>query len=153
MANTYSQVLIHIVFAVKYRRALIQEAWREKLEKYMTGIVQNSGQKLLAIYCMPDHCHILVGMKPNIAISDLVKEIKEHSTKWINVQKFCPHKFYWQNGFGVFSYSQSQLPAIGHYIENQPYHHQKKRFQKEYAEMLTKFEVDYQDQFVFSDPE
>jgi len=149
MANTYTQIYIQIVFAVKGRENLISKNNRDELQKFMTGIITNRGQKLLAIYCMPDHTHVLVGLKPNIAISDLIRDIKSGSSKFINDQKWIRGKFNWQEGFGAFSYSKSQLNNVINYILNQEEHHHKKTFKEEYIEFLEKFEIEYDEKYLF----
>jgi putative transposase len=149
MANTYSQVYIQIVFAVKGRQNLIEKENREELHKFITGIVSNRDQKLLAIFAMPDHVHILVGMKPNIAISDLVRDIKAGSSKFINDSKWINGKFNWQEGYGAFSYSKSSIDNVVKYILNQEEHHNKKTFKEEYFDFLKKFEIEYDEKYVF----
>lgn len=149
MANTYSQVYLHIVFAVKGRQNLIRTEIREALHKYITGIITNRDQKLLSIFCMPDHTHLLVGLKPSISISDLVRDIKAGSSKFINDNKLIRGRFNWQEGFGVFSYSRSQIDTVIKYIQNQEKHHRKKSFKEEYVELLEKFAVKYDDKYLF----
>lgn len=149
MANTYSQIYIQIVFAVKGRQNLVAKENREELHKFITGIVTNREQKLLAIFAMPDHVHILVGMKPNISISDLVRDIKAGSSKFINDSKWINGKFNWQEGFGAFSYSKSNLDNVVKYILNQEEHHKKKTFKNEYLDFLEKFEIEYDEKYVF----
>ena len=149
MANTYSQIYIHIVFAVKGRQNLIRAEIREELHKYITGIVTNRDQKLLSIFCMPDHTHLLIGLKPSISISDLVRDIKAGSSKFINDNKLIKGRFSWQEGFGVFSYSRSQIDTVIKYIQNQEKHHHKKSFKEEYVELLKKFEVEYDEKYLF----
>ena len=149
MPNTYSQIYIQIVFAVKGKQNLIQNNHREELHKYITGIVQNRGQKMLAIFCMPDHTHIFIGLQPSIAISDLVRDIKAGSSKFINDNKWMRGKFNWQEGFGSFSYSRSHIDKVVHYILNQQEHHRKKSFREEYIEFLTKYAVDYNEKYLF----
>ena len=149
MANTYSQVYLHIVFAVKGRQNLIRAEIREDLHKYITGIITNRDQKLLSIFCMPDHSHLLVGLKPSISISDLVRDIKAGSSKFINDKKLIKGKFSWQEGFGVFSYSRSQIDNVIKYIQNQEKHHRKKSFKEEYVEFLEKFAVEYDEKYLF----
>jgi len=149
MPNTYSQIYIQIVFAVKGKQNLIQNDHREELHKYITGIVQNRGQKMLAIFCMPDHTHIFIGLQPSIAISDLVRDIKAGSSKFINDNKWMRGKFNWQEGFGSFSYSRSHIDKVVHYILNQQEHHRKKSFREEYIEFLTKYAVDYNEKYLF----
>lgn len=152
MANTDTQIYLQIVFAVKYRQKLIAEAHREELHKFITGIVQNRGHKLLAVFCMPDHAHILVGFQPVGSISDLVRDIKAGSSKFINEQQWVRGTFRWQEGFGAFSYSQTNIHSVIHYILNQEAHHSKQTFEDEYLDMLTKFEVEYQLRYVFDRP-
>lgn len=149
MANTYSQLYIQIVFSVKRRQRLISKEHKEELQKYITGIIQNRNTKLLAISCMPDHIHILVGMKPNTLLSDLVRDIKVSSTKFINENNWMNKKFRWQEGFGAFSYSHSHLDRIIRYINNQEEHHQKRKFEEEYLDLLQKYYVEYDDLYVF----
>ena len=149
MSNTYSQIYIQIVFAVKGRQNLISKNNREELHKYITGIVQSREQKMLAIFAMPDHVHILVGMKPNLSISDLVRDIKAGSSKYINDSKWIQGKFNWQEGFGAFSYAKSQQDVVVKYILNQEEHHKTKSFKEEYLEFLEKFEIDYDEKYLF----
>jgi len=149
MANTYSQIYIQIVFAVKGRENLIKKANREELHKFITGIVSNREQKLLAIFAMPDHVHILVGMKPNIALSDLVRDIKAGSSKFINDSKWVNGKFNWQEGYGGFSYSKSHLDNVIKYILNQEEQHKKQTFKVEYHSFLEKFEIEYDEKYLF----
>ncbi|MBL7775524.1 MAG: IS200/IS605 family transposase [Saprospiraceae bacterium] len=149
MANTYTQVHIHYIFAPKYRDAVLDKSWRPQLFSYMTGIVQNYGHKMLQINGMPDHVHMLVGMRPTQAMSDLMKQVKEDSSKWIKANKFVRSRFNWQEGFGAFSYSKSQVPQVIQYIQDQEIHHAKKTFLEEYKEFLDKFEVGYDERYIF----
>jgi putative transposase len=149
MANTYSQIFIQMVFAVKGRQNLIAKQYKEELQKYITGIVQNKEQKMLAISVMPDHIHIFIGIKPNISISDLVRDIKAGSSKFINQSNWITAKFNWQEGFGAFSYSKSQIDTVVKYIQNQENHHKKKSFKEEYIEFLTKFDIDFNEKYLF----
>jgi putative transposase len=149
MANTYTQMYIQIVFAVKRRQNLIQKKWKDELHKYICGIVNGKGQKVYAIGGVEDHIHILVSIKPNIAISDLVRDIKANSSKWINENEFVRGKFQWQEGFGAFSYAQSQLDNVIAYINNQEQHHQKKTFKDEYLTLLQKFDIEYDEKYLF----
>ncbi|MDY6026081.1 IS200/IS605 family transposase [Bergeyella zoohelcum] len=142
-SGTFSQIYIQIVFAVKGRENLIQKHWEEELYQYITGIIQTKGQKMLAINGMPDHIHIFIGMKPTCCLSDLVREIKKSTNQWIGEKKFVKGKFYWQEGFGAFSYSQSSLESVISYIANQKKHHQKRTFKEEYKELLEKFQIAY----------
>ena len=149
MPNTYSQIYIHLVFAVKYRQSLINESWETELYKYINGVIQNKGQLPIAINGMPDHIHILFIMKPTCCISDLVREIKKSSTEFIAVKGFVRTKFQWQNGFGAFSYSQSSLNNVKRYIENQKQHHAVKTFKREYQEFLSMFDIEYNQDYLF----
>lgn len=149
MANTYTQLYTHIVFAVKGRTSIIHNDSKDRIYKYISGIIANQNQKLYIINGMPDHIHILISMKPNLALSDLVKEVKEHSTKFINNQKLIAGKFQWQQGFGGFSVSHSQLDVVLNYIKNQEEHHKKRTFKEEYLEMLKKYSIDYNDAYLF----
>ena len=150
MANTYTQLLIHIAFAVKNRDALIRKEWKNDLAKYITGIIRIHKHKLLAIETMPDHIHILIGYNVNQLIPKLVEEIKTSSNKWINENKFSNYKFDWQTGYGAFTYSKSQLDNIVNYILNQEKHHKGKSFQEEYIELLEKFDVKFIEEYLFN---
>ncbi len=149
MGNTYTQLFIHIVFAVKGRQALIPKKHRETLQKYMTTVVQNDEHKLLSIYCMPDHTHMLVGLNPMISISEMVQDVKRAATNFINDKRLTNVHFNWQKGFGAFSYSKSQVPDVINYILNQEEHHRKKTFRQEYTELLKLFEVEYDEKYLF----
>ena len=149
MANTYTQIYIQIVFTVKGRQNLIPKQYREELHKYITGIITKRNQKLLAIFAMPDHLHLLVGLKPNISISDLVRDIKAGSSKFISDNNWITDKFSWQEGFGAFSYSKSQIDNVVKYILNQEEHHKTKTFKDEYLGFLEKFEIEYNEKYLF----
>ena len=149
MANTYSQIYIQMVFAVRGRQSLIQKSWKDELYKYMTGTLRNKGQKLLAINGMPDHVHIFVGQKPNVTTSSLVKDVKVASSKFINEKRWVQGKFAWQEGYGAFSYGRSQLDVVIQYIQNQELHHQTRTFRQEYIGLLKKFEVEYDEKYLF----
>ena len=149
MANTYTQVHIHFVFSVKYREGVIGASWKEELYKYISGIIKANKHKLLAINGMPDHIHILIGMRPTQSISDLIQDIKGSSSKWINEKKFLKSKFEWQEGYGAFSYSKSQLNSVISYINNQETHHKKISFRDEYLDFLRKFEIDFDEKYIF----
>ena len=149
MANTYTQIYIHVVFAVQARESLIKVEWREDLFKYIAGILKNQGIKLLAIGGVEDHVHILFGMSPTIALSDLIREVKANSSKYINENKFVRGKFYWQEGFGAFSYSRSQIDAVAKYVLNQEQHHAGRSFKDEYVGLLNRFEVEFDDRYLF----
>ncbi len=149
MANTYTQVHIHFVFVTKYRASLINSNWENDLYKYITGIVQSNKHKMIVINGMPDHVHLLVGFRPTQSMSDFMQDVKAGSSKWINDNKFCKGRFEWQAGYGAFSYAKSQLPNVIRYIENQKVHHAKKTFMEEYKLFLDKFEVEYEDKYIF----
>lgn len=151
MPNTYTQIHIHFVFVVKYRESLIHASWKNNLYKYITGIVQNNQHKMIAINGMPDHVHVLIGMRPTQSISDLMQDVKANSSKWINEQKLTPGRFEWQASFGAFSYSKSQLKNVIAYIENQEQHHATKTFREEYIALLEAFEIEYNEQYIFKD--
>jgi putative transposase len=142
MANTYSQIYIQTVFAVSGRLSLITD-FKDDLYKYITGIVTKKNQKLIQINGMSDHLHLLFGLKPSIALSDLVREIKSDSSEWVNKKKLARGKFGWQEGFGAFSYGHSQLDRVVRYIQNQEIHHRKRNFREEYLTLLTSFEVEF----------
>src|SRR5215510_14565090 len=149
MANTFSQIYIQTVFAVSERESLIKPDFKEDLYKYITGIVTNQGQKLIAINGMPDHVHILIGLKPAMALADLVREIKSDSTNFINKEKLVHGRFSWQEGYGAFSYGHSQLDRIIRYIQNQERHHQRQSFKDEYMTLLRKFDIAFEEKYVF----
>jgi putative transposase len=142
MPNTYTQLHVQLVFAVKYRRALIHKSWKEELYKYITGIVQNK-----------KHKHIFIGLDPNHAISDLVQLVKSESSKWINDNKKCDVNFSWQGGFGAFSYAKSQVEKVIKYIAKQEEHHKKVNFLDEYKAILKKLEMDFEEKYIFKELE
>lgn len=149
MANTYSQLYIQIVFAVKGRKNLIEKSWKDELHKYIAGIIKAKGQKPIIVNGMADHIHVFIGLKPSMAISDLVRDIKNNSTNFINERKFVKSKFSWQEGYGAFSYSHSHIQTVYNYILNQEEHHKRRTFRKEYTALLKKFEIEYNEQYVF----
>ena len=149
MANTFSQMYVQLVFAVKHREYLITSKYKELLEKYMCGIIKNNNCKPLAIYCNPDHVHILVGLHPTISVSDLTRDIKACSSKFINQNKWIQGLFRWQDGFGSFTYSKRELDGIVRYILNQAEHHRKKSFHEEYLAFLEEYGIDYDMRYVF----
>ncbi|PYL42384.1 MAG: IS200/IS605 family transposase [Verrucomicrobia bacterium] len=149
MANTYTQIYLHVVFAVSGRACVISCAHREELQKYITGIVTRQRQKLIAVYCMPDHTHALLGLKPNIAPSDLIGDIKTGSTNHINEQRWIGCRFSWQEGYGAFSVSHSHLDRVANYIRTQEAHHRRKSFQQEYVEFLERHQVRYDQCYIF----
>lgn len=149
MPNTYTQIHIQCIFAVKYRQSLIELSWKNELHQYITGIIKNNGHKLLSINSMPDHLHLLFGFRPTQSLSDLMRMVKGSSSEWINKEKFNKSTFNWQEGYGAFSYSRSQISKVALYIENQEQHHHKKTFLEEYKQFLDHFEVEYDDQYIF----
>ncbi|MDN3583019.1 IS200/IS605 family transposase [Mucilaginibacter flavus] len=153
MPNTFSQLYIHFVFAAKYRASLLNTDWDERLRLYITAITQNHGHKMLAINNMPDHLHMFVGLNPNQSISDLMRKVKGDSSEWINKEKLTLGKFQWQEGYGAFSHSRSQIDQVVKYILSQQEHHQKKTFLDEYREMLKNFDIPFEEQYIFRLPE
>lgn len=149
MANTYSQVYLQFVFAVKGKQSLIDPKNNEELQKYITGIVQNRKQKMLAINNTPEHLHLFVGFGTTMSMADFMEEVKAISSKFINEKGWVKGKFEWQRGYGVFSYSRSQIDDVIKYIINQQEHHKKKTFKEEYLEFLKKFEVEYDERYLF----
>jgi REP element-mobilizing transposase RayT len=149
MANTYSQIYIQIVFAVEGRQNLIDPSHNDELQKYITGIVTKQRHKLIAINNVPDHVHLLIGQRPDAALSDLVGDIKSGSTNFINRLRWVKGRFNWQEGFGAFSYSRSQSDTVIRYVQNQQKHHQRLSFRDEYLKLLEKFEVPYDGRYVF----
>ena len=147
--STYSQIYIQVVFAVKNRNALIDFSWEERLYQYITGIIHNKGQKLIAINGMPDHIHIFIGLKPSCCLSDLVREVKKSSNIFINENKLSIDTFNWQEGYGAFSYSHSHVDSVYKYIMNQKEHHKKITFKDEYIDFLEKFAVEYDQKYLF----
>ena len=149
MANTYTQLYVQYVFSVKGRENLIKEHFRNELEKVICGIVANHNAKTYAIYCNPDHTHLFVGMIPTLAPSKLMEHVKSGSSKWLNDKKYIPGKFAWQNGFGEFTYSKSHIDNVVKYILNQPEHHKKHSFKEEYLLLLKKYDIDYNEKYLF----
>jgi REP element-mobilizing transposase RayT len=149
MANTYTQIYIHAVFAVEGRQNLIKPEHNDELQKYIAGIVSGQKQKLIAINNIPDHLHLLTGLRPDAALSDLMRDVKAGSSKFINEQHWVAGKFSWQEGFGAFSHSRSQLGTVIRYIENQQKHHARRSFREEYVELLDKFNVEYDQRYIF----
>ena len=149
MAGTYSQIYIQIVFAVKGRENLIHREWKDDVHKYMAGIIKAKEQKPIIINGMSDHVHAFVGLRPSMAISDLVRDIKNNSCNFINENKLVKGKFSWQEGYGAFSYAHSQIDNVYNYILNQEDHHAKKTFREEYYDFLKKFEVDFNEKYLF----
>ena len=152
MPNTYTQIHIQFVFAVKYRLALIASPWKNELHQYITGIIQNKSHKMLQINSMPDHLHMLIGFRPDANMSQLIQVVKSESTKWINDNHLSPEKFSWQEGFGAFSYSKSHVPNVIRYIQNQEAHHRKQTFREEYISFLKAFEIEFDERYIFKEP-
>jgi putative transposase len=149
MPNTYTQLYIHLVFAVKFRKAMIHTAWEERLHLYIIAILQNHGHKALSVNSANDHVHVLIGLNPKQSISDIMRTIKSDSSEWINKENLTPRKFQWQEGYGAFSHSRSQLDPVVKYILNQKEHHKKVSFRDEYQKMLQDFEVQYDEKYIF----
>ena len=152
MANTYTQIHIQFVFVVKFRKALIDKSFKEELYQYITGIVQSSDHKMLAINGVEDPVHVFIGMRPSQSISDLMQDIKGSSSKWINEKKFLKVKFEWQEGYGAFSYSKSHVQNVINYVNNQEKHHAKQTFRDEYLDFLKKFDIEYDERYIFKEP-
>lgn len=153
MPNTYTQLYIHMVFAVKYRAATINNVWEDRLHKYIIAIVQNNGHKMLAINSATDHMHMFVGLNPKQSISKLMELVKGDSSEFVNKQSFTARKFYWQEGYGAFSNSHSQIDNVVKYILNQKEHHQKNTFRNEYVKMLQDYQVEYDEKYIFKELE
>ena len=149
MPNTFSQIYLQFVFAVKGRQSLIPKQHKEELHKYITALVQARKAKMLAVHCMPDHIHLFVGFKPSVLISDFVKEIKVESNEFIKQKKWLNGNFAWQEGYGVFSYGHSQIDRVCKYVLNQEEHHKKKTFRQEYLDFLEKFSVPFNELYLF----
>ena len=149
MAGTFSQIYIQTVFAVEHRESLIMPEWETELYKYITGIVQNKGQKMMAINGISNHIHIFIGMKPSCRLSDLVREIKKSRNDFIKEKKFSKFKFNWQEGYGAFSYGHSAIDNVVKYVMNQKEHHKKQTFREEYMDFLNKFQIEYKQEYLF----
>ena len=152
MANTYTQLHHQFVFATQYRDSAIHFSWKEQLHKYITAIVQDNRHKMLQINTMPDHLHMLIGMRPHQSISSLLQIVKSESSKWIKEKKFCRSVFAWQEGYGAFSFSKDDIPQVISYIQNQEERHQKKTFREEYIRMLQDADIEYDERYIFTDP-
>lgn len=149
MANTYSQIYIHVVFATRYRENIISKEWRDDLHRYIAGIITNTGAKSLAVGGWNDHVHLFFGMPPTLLIPELVNRVKANSSKWVNENRLMKGKFRWQSGYGAFSYSKNQRDIIIKYIKNQEEHHRSMSFKEEYVKTLTDFGVDYDARYLF----
>jgi putative transposase len=149
MANTYTQLYVQIIFSPAGRQNLISEHIKNDIYKYITGIIKNKNQKPMIINGMPDHVHIFIGLSPDISISDLVRDIKSNSTSYINEEKLIAGKFSWQKGYAAFTYSKSQVEKVVNYIQRQEEHHRIKSFREEYLEFLKKYEIEYDEKYLF----
>ncbi len=149
MAHTFTRIYVQAVFAVAVRQSLIGPDFKEELQKYITGIVRKKGQKLIEINCMPDHTHMLIGLKPSVALSDLMRDVESDSTEFIKRKGWIRGRFNWQEGFGAFSYSPSNLDSVIRYIRNQEKHHATKSFRNEYPTLLKRFDIAYEPQYLF----
>ena len=149
MAGTYTQLYIQYVFAVKGRQNLLQKPWREEVFKYMAGIIRDKNQKSIIVNGVADHVHVFVGLRPSMSVSNLIRDIKNNSSDFINDRQFLPFEFSWQEGYGAFSYAHSQMDVVYKYILNQEKRHRKKTFKEEYLEFLQKFEVEYNEKYLF----
>ncbi len=149
MANTYFQIYIQYVFAVKGRQNLLQKSWRQEVFRYMAGIAKGKNQKPIIINGVEDHVHAFIGINTATSIADIVRDIKNNSTNFINDHRFVKGKFEWQDGYGAFSYSHSHIGRVYDYILNQETHHKKKTFKSEYIELLEKFEIPYDERYLF----
>lgn len=152
MANTYTQLHVQFIFAVKYRASLIQKQWKDKLHGYISGIIKENNHRMLQINSMPDHLHAFVGMRPRQSISSLMQNIKAESSKYIKNCNFCRSAFEWQAGYGAFSYSKSHVQDVIRYIQNQEVHHKKQSFLDEYRDFLKAFEIEYDERYIFKEP-
>jgi len=153
MANTYTQIHLQFVFAVQFRAALIQDEWKAELYNYMTGIVQANNHKLIIVNGMPDHVHLLVGMRPTQSVSELLQDVKGSSSLWVNERRLAKGRFQWQQGFCAISYSKKDLPFVIEYIKNQQQHHHQKTFMEEYKDLLKEFEIEFDEKYIFKEPE
>jgi putative transposase len=153
MANSYTQIHIQFVFAVKYRAALIGNEWKERLYQYITGIFRENKHKMLQINSMPDHIHIFIGMRPHQSISSLIQLVKTESSKWIKAQNFLSYPFAWQEGYGAFSYAKIQVDEVIRCIQNQEIHYRKETFLDEHRKFLTAFEIEWEEQYIFKELE
>ncbi|HEU5289197.1 MAG TPA: IS200/IS605 family transposase [Cyclobacteriaceae bacterium] len=149
MPGTYSQLYIQVVFAVKFRENLLVKPWRTEVFKYMSGIVDNKGHKSIIVNGVEDHVHLFIGLKPSMAISDLIRDVKNNTSNFINEKKFVKGKFSWQEGYGAFSYSHSQIDAVYQYILNQEEHHRTRTFREEYIDFLKKFNIEHDEKYLF----
>lgn len=149
MPATFAQIYVQVVFAVKGRGNQLQKPWRNEVFKYMAGIVKEQKQKPIIINGVADHVHLFIGIKPNMSVAELVRDVKNNTTKFINSQNWVVGKFEWQEGYGAFSYSHSHIGNVYKYILNQEEHHRKRTFKEEYIDMLAKFEVPFEERYLF----
>ena len=149
MAGTFSQIYIQVIFAVKGRENLIGKQWKDELHKYIAGIIKGKEQKSIIVNGMPDHIHAFIGLRPSMAVSDLVRDVKNNSSNFVNEKKLVRGKFSWQDGYGAFSYAHSQIETVYNYILNQEEHHKKKTFYEEYIDFLKQFEIEYNEKYLF----
>jgi putative transposase len=151
MPNTYTQLNLHYIFAVKFRNAVISPSWETELYKFITTIFQDNGHKIIQLNGVADHIHILAGLNASQSISLTIQKVKSESSKWVNSKRFLPSKFAWQEGYAAFTYSKSQLPEVIRYIQNQKLHHEKQTFIEEYMRFLTAFEVPFEEKYIFNE--
>ena len=151
MANTYHKVYVQIIFAVKYRKAVLNKEWRSEVFSFIAKFINNTECQSLIVNGVEDHVHCFLSLKPTVSMSELMKTVKAKSSKFINDQKILEHRFEWQEGYGAFSYSQSQIQKVYYYIQNQEKHHAKKTFREEYLELLEKFEIEFDERYLFDD--
>ena len=151
MANTYHQIYLQLVFAVKYRAAVLDKAWREKVQGVMGNLINETGCKTIIVNGVEDHMHCFVGLRPAVSVSELMKTVKAKSSKYINDHNLTKARFEWQEGYGVFSYRQRDVDMIYKYVQNQEEHHQKQTFRKEYLELLNEFQIEYDEQYIFQE--
>ena len=152
MANSYTQIYLQLIFAPKYRDALLHPSWECELHRYITGAVQNNGHKMICINSVPDHLHMFVGLNPAQSVSKMVQEVKANASGWINKNNFVKGRFEWQSGYGAFSYARSQMQSVCDYVQLQKQHHAKRTFLQEYEELLKEFEIDFRKEYVFAEP-
>ena len=148
-AGTFTQLYVHLIFAVKYRESMLLKSFRNEVFSYMSGIITNRNNKAIIVNGVSDHVHILLGLNPNDKISDIVASLKRESSSFINQKRFLNNKFHWQDGYGAFSYGKSQLQKVYNYILNQESHHSKVTFRDEYLQFLKKYEIKFDNEFLF----
>ncbi len=152
MAGTYSQIYLHVVFAVKYRHGLLAASWRPRLLQYLNATIQEEHHKPLCLNGVADHVHLAIGIRPAQSVSELVQRIKQASSRWINDERLTVGKFAWQEGYGAFSVSPTHLPKLFAYIENQEAHHRERTFRAEYQQILEAYGIAYEDAHTFQEP-